>query len=146
MGIGGYCILLDSIKQANLTWRFDCDFLAEKLSELVYDFIVRDTSKWGHYSVRPSNYINSPECIFYKENEEIVSRELDYIIETRPKNGVWDITWSWFENNDKYAKEFAISENWWKASKAIEKINYLKNFNRVDKRVVDCWLSSRNLK
>jgi hypothetical protein len=26
------------------------------------------------------------------------------------------------------------------------KVLYLKNFNRVDKRVVDCWLSSRNLK
>ncbi len=48
---------------------------------------------------------------------------------------VWDITWSWFENNDKYIKEFAISENWWKASKAIEKINLLRNFNRVDEQV-----------
>jgi len=124
-----------------LTWRFDCDFLAEKLSNLVYGSIVRETSKWVQYSVRPSDYINYPESIFYKENQDIVSRELDYIIETRSKNGVWNITWSWFENNDKYAKEFAISENWWKASKAIEKINFLKNFNRVDKRVIDCWLS-----
>jgi hypothetical protein len=132
MGIGGYCILLDSIKQAGLTRRFDCSFLAEKLAKLVYNSIERDTSKWAHYSVRPSDYIDSPESIFYKDNEDIVTRELDYIIETRPRNGVWDITWSWFENNDKYSKEFAISENWWKASKAIHKMNLLKNFNRVD--------------
>jgi hypothetical protein len=135
MGIGGYCILLDSIKQANLTLRFDCSFLLERLSKLVYNSIERDISKWIHYSVRPSEYISSTESIFYKENEDIVSKELDYIIETRPQNGVWDITWSWFENNEKYAKEFAISENWWKASKAIEKINFLKNFNRIDERV-----------
>ena len=135
MGIGGYCILLDSIEKAKLTWRFDCNFLREKLSKLVHDSIERDTSKWAHYSVRPSNYINSPESIFYKDNEDIVSKELDYIIETRPKNSVWNITWSWFENNDKYAKEFAISENWWKASRAIHNINLLKNFNRVDEQV-----------
>ena len=134
MGIGGYCVLLDSIKAANLIWRFDCNFLAERLTKLVYDSIERDTSKWAHYSVRPSDYIGSPESIFYKDNEDILSKELDYIIETRPQNGVWDITWSWFENNDKYAKEFAISENWWKASKAIHKINLLKNFSRVDEQ------------
>lgn len=137
MGIGGYCILLDSIKQANLTERFDCEFITKRLKELVHKSIVRDTEKWITYSVRPSNYITTPLSMFYKDNEDIVSQELDYIIETRPKNGVWDITWSWFELNDKYPKEFAISENWWKAEKAIEKMKFLRNFNRLDERAED---------
>ena len=141
MGIGGYCILLESIDRAKLTSRFDYNFLSEKLSKMVYDSIERDTPKWVNYTVRPSDYIVSPESIFYKDNEDIVSIELEYIIETRQQNGVWDITWSWFENNDKYAKEFAISENWWKASKAIQKINLLKNFNRADEQVAHCWRS-----
>ena len=132
MGIGGYCILLDSIEKAKLTWRFDYNFLKEKLTNLVYASIERDTSKWVNYTVRPSDYICSPESIFYKGNEDIVSKELDYIIETRPQNSVWNITWSWVENNDKYAKEFAISENWWKANKTVHKVNLLKNFNRLD--------------
>lgn len=135
MGIGGYCILLDTIQKEKLSWRFDLNFLTERLTKLVYDSIERDTSKWIRYSVRPSKYISSPESIFYKGNEDIVLRELDYIIETRPQNGVWDITWIWFGNNGKYVKEFAISENWWKASKAIHKINHLKNFNRVDEQI-----------
>ncbi len=142
MGIRGYCTLLDSIEQAKLTRRFDYNFLKEKLTKLVHESIERDTAKWVRYSRRPSDYIVSPESIFYKDNEDIVLRELDYIIETRPRNGVWDITWSWFENNDKYAKEFAISENWWKASKAIEKVNLLKNFNRVDEQVTHCWFQT----
>lgn len=132
MGIGGYCTLLDSLEKAELTERFHCSFLKEKLEKLVHDSIERDMSKWINYTVRPSEYIDSPKSSFYKDNEDIVELELDYIIETRPKDGVWDITWSWFENNEKYAKEFAISENWWKASKAIEKMNYLKNFNRLE--------------
>jgi hypothetical protein len=82
--------------------------------------------------VRPSDYIRSPKSIFYSDNEDVVAQELDYLIDTRPKDNVWNITWSWFENNDKYPKEFAISENWWKASKAIDKMNFLRNFNRVD--------------
>lgn len=130
MGIGGYCSLFDSIVKADLTGRFDSNFLKDRLMKLVYDSIERDTSKWIHYSVRPSNYIDSPDSIFYKDNADIVSNELDYIVETRPKNGVWDITWSWFENNEKYPKEFAISENWWKVSKAIHKLNLLRNFKQ----------------
>lgn len=137
MEIGGYCVLLDSIKKAEITGKFDCDFLEETLKKLVRDSIERDTEKWTSYSVRPSNYIVSPESIFYKDNEDIVFKELDYLIETRPKNGVWNITWSWFDNNDKYPKEFAISENWWKAEKAIEKIVFLRNFNRVDERIIN---------
>ncbi|MCX8130287.1 MAG: hypothetical protein N3I35_09335 [Clostridia bacterium] len=133
MGIGGYCVLLDAIEQAGLTTYFDHKFLAEKVKELVYDSIERDTSKWIHYSRRPSDYIYSPESIFYKDNEDILTKELDYLIDTRPQNGVWNITWSWFENNEKYAKEFAISENWWKASVAIDKVRLLKNFNRLDR-------------
>lgn len=135
MGIGGYCALLESIEQVNLTDHFNLSLLKEKLTKLVHDSIERDTSKWVNYTVRPSEYISSPESSFYKGNEDIVSTELDYIIEARPKNGVWGITWSWFENNDKYPKEFAISENWWKANRAIHKINLLRSFNRIDERV-----------
>lgn len=127
MGIGGYCVLADTIRQVGLANQFDYEFLMIALHGQVHDSIERDTSKWVFYGVRPSNYIKSPESIFYKENEDIVQKELDYLCETRPENGVWNITWSWFELNEKYPKEFAISENWSKASKAIEKVKFLIN-------------------
>jgi hypothetical protein len=132
MGIGGYCILIDALERAGLTSRYDYISLMEKVKKLVHTSIERDTSKWKNYSRRPSDYIDSPKSMFYEGNEEIVVKELDYLIQTRPENGVWNITWSWFENNEKYAKEFAISENWWKASIAIDKINFLKNFDRLN--------------
>jgi hypothetical protein len=132
MGIGGYCVLLDAIERAGLISHYDYKSVTEKVKKLVHTSIERDTSKWVHYSRRPSDYIYSPESIFYKDNEDIVIKELDYLIDTRTQNGVWNITWSWFENNEKYAKEFAISEAWWKASIAIDKIKFLKNFNRLD--------------
>lgn len=132
MGIGGYCVLVDTFKQVGLANQIDYDSLLKTMKELVFESIEKDTSKWVNYGVRPSNYIHSPSSVFYKDNEDIVLKEIEYLIDTRPKNGVWGITWSWFENNEKYAKEFAISENWWKASKAIEKIVFLKNFDRID--------------
>lgn len=133
MGIRGYCLLFDSIEKSDKANRYDCSRLKEKLAKSVYDSIERDTSKWIHYSARPSEYIFSPESIFYKDNEDIVCKELDYLLETRPKNGVWNITWTWFDNNEKYAKEFAISENWWKAKKAVENVKWLEMFGRIEK-------------
>lgn len=97
--------------------------------------IVRDVSQWPHYGVRPSQFIHSPDSPFYTGNEDIVDKELNYLLDTRPENGVWGITWLWHENYEKYPKEFAISENWWKADAdvgAIGKLKFLRNFNRLD--------------
>lgn len=132
MGIEGYCVLVDTLKQVGLANQYDYDNIIKNLRELVCESIEKDTSKWVNYGVRPSNYIHTPSSVFYKDNEDIVKKEIEYLIDTRPKDGVWGITWSWFDNNEKYSKEFAISENWWKASKAIEKMMFLRNFNRVD--------------
>jgi hypothetical protein len=132
MGIGGFCVLLNAINKAGLTKNYDMTAVSERVRELVKSSIGRDTSKWEFYGVRPSNYITSPDSIYFDDNRDIVETELDYLIETRPKDGVWGITWSWFDNNEKYAKAFAISENWWKANLAVSKLLMLRNFGRLE--------------
>ena len=132
MGLGGYLELLQYLQTAGLQRRFDVDFLTEALQKLVYDTIERDTAKWVYYGAHPSRYITSPDSPVYKGNEDIAAAELDFLIDTRPQNGIWPIPWSWFDNNDKYLKQFAISENWWKAIKGTEKVMHLKRFGRVE--------------
>ena len=133
MGVDGYYTLLGTINKLGLTEKFDINFLTERTKELVYNAIERDVSKWAYYGNRPSSFITSTNSLFYEDNKDILELELDYIIETKPENGVWGITWSWFDNNEKYPKEFAISENWWKADCAISKLKLLRNFNRIEK-------------
>lgn len=131
MGIGGYCVLVDTIHKLGLMNQFEQEILLNTVRNLVSHSIQKDTSQWLYYGVMPSNYITSPVSPYYRDNEDIVQKELDFLIETRPSGGVWNIPWSWFENNEKYAKEFAISENWWKGAKAIEKLRLLRNFSRL---------------
>ncbi|MDP4091464.1 MAG: hypothetical protein Q8930_19640 [Bacillota bacterium] len=71
------------------------------------------------------------DLFFYQDNKDIISVELDFLHDTLPENDVWPISWSWFENNEKYPKESAISGNWWKYIKAIERAKFLKNFGRM---------------
>ena len=134
MGLTGYCELLDAINQLKLSDEFDISYLSENIKKSVDDVIVRDVSKWAEYGVRPSQFISSPDSRFYPGNEDIVQKELDYMIDTRPENNVWGITWQWWDNYEKYPKEFAISENWWKANLATERLKFLRNFDRLDNK------------
>lgn len=132
MGIGGYIKLIDALKELKFDG-YDFMSLQLRLNDLVKNSIEQDISKWKYHTVRPSNYISSPQSIYYNENKDIVKKELDYLVETLPENDVWEITWTWFDNNSKYAREFAISENWWKSYTAIEKLRFLDNFGYIEK-------------
>jgi hypothetical protein len=135
MGLSGYCSLLKKIKQLGLSEQFDLDFLSVAVKKLIDEAIVRDVSQWVNYGVRPSQFISSPDSPFYRGNEDIVEKELDYLIDTRPDNNVWGITWQWWDNYEKYPKEFAISENWWKADidiGATGKLKFLRSFGRLE--------------
>ena len=133
MGIAGYCILIDTMQEAGYLEPSDFDKLSKKISSFVSTSIELDISKWDTHVIRPSRYIKSPQSDHYKNNKDIMQIELDYLLDAREHKGVWAIDWSWFDLNEKYPKEFAISENWWKGIGAIQNIMLLKNFDRVDK-------------
>lgn len=130
MGVTGYIVLVEALTSLKLAG-FDYSTLDKRLRLLVTKGIEHDVNKWEEYGYRPSNYIPDSQSIYYAENKEIVNTELDYLIDSIPEEDVWPITWTWFDNNAKYAKEFAISEVRWKAIKAIEKMRFLKEFGRL---------------
>ena len=131
MGIGTVLLLLDDIRRNNLTETFNCEGVFEKLIKAGTEAMERDPDKWQYYTPRPSSFIWSKESPFYQGNEEIVEVLLDYLIDTRVPNGVWNLTWTWFDLNEVYAKQFAISENWWKSIVAMEQLEFLEAFGRV---------------
>ena len=133
MGVSAYIKLLGVIKTIDFGGKYNIKEIVHLIHQLGNSSIERDPSKWAIYGHTPKELVSSPDSEFYEENKEITQLELDYIIDTRKDKGVWDITWSWFDNNEKYAKEFAISENWWRAEKAIDKLVWLKKFGRIEK-------------
>lgn len=133
MGVSAYIKLLGVIKTIDFNGKYNIQEIIQLIRKLGNSLIERDPSRWAFYGHTPKELVASPDSEFYEENKEITQLELDYIIDTRKDKGVWEITWSWFDNNEKYAKEFAISENWWRAEKAIDKLVWLKKFGRIEK-------------
>ena len=127
MGLERYMFLIDTISKLKMT-KYDTHNLQEILCKKITQSIEHDICKWTNYGVRPSNYIKSPASPFYEANKEIVQAELKYLVDTKPEQDVWPITWTWFDNMDKYSKYFYVSENKWKCFKAIEKMVFLDKF------------------
>lgn len=132
MGVGGLLSIKEMIVKLNLENKFNMDFISSPIKKLVNEAIERDVNKWAYHCKRPSDFITSPESEFYADNEDIMQKELDWILDSRLKSSVWGIDWSWFDNNEKYPKEFAISENWWKANNARGTVKLLQSFARLE--------------
>lgn len=128
MGLEGYCVLYQDLKSAGLEEKYDLKFLEEKTKMLIQEHFHEYV--WSNHQDM-AVMIPNPSVYYYMEHEQAVSEALDELIELRPKDGVWEIPWNWYDEG-KYMREFAISENWWKSVKAIEKLLFLKAHGRIE--------------
>jgi len=119
--------MLAFIEEAKVGFECDISEIRKILNKQAQTFIEKDPSKWNQYCWKPSNFVKSPDSIFYPGNEKAMDTELDYILNKRNHEGIWDITWTW----GAYEKEFSISQNWWKANIIIDHLQMLKNFGRL---------------
>lgn len=129
MGLQGLVTLAEAAEMMGLPG-VDFHRLHTLLARQVHDAIVRDSSRWSGYCVRPSYFITNPESPYYPDNADIVHAELDYLAATLPQDDVWGIPWRWY-GMEQYQKEFCISENWWKGVRVVEFGRMLRSFGRL---------------
>jgi hypothetical protein len=125
--IAGFEKMLTFLESAGGGSRHDVAEIRRVMNQRAQTFIEKDDSKWTQYCWKPSNFVRSPDSIFYPGNERAIEVELDYILSKRNSEGIWDTTWTW----GAYEKEFSISQNWWKANLIIENLRLLRSFGRL---------------
>lgn len=106
--------------------------IQKKIAFVVNNVIEKDTEKWKEYHPRPSAFISSANDDFYAAQKELLEVELDYLIDTRAKGGVWAIPWNWMQEDEANQKAFTISENANKGLITINQMNLLKEFGRLE--------------
>lgn len=126
--IQGLTKMLDFLEGTKVGFDYHVSEMKEVLNRQAQTFIEKDDSKWGQYCWKPSVFVKSPDSLFYPGNEKAMETELDYILNRRNSEGIWDINWTW----GAYEKEFSISQNWWKANIIIEHLRMLRNFGRFE--------------
>ena len=120
--------LLNWIKTAKMQEAFDVEALDAQMLRQQSRLMIRDQNKWSGYACRPSEFIHSPAHPLYEDFSELVKMELDWLLETRNDQGVWNITWGW----EGFEKAFAISENWWKTEIILRNLRFLRAFGQVE--------------
>lgn len=112
-------------EKAGISNVFDYTNIRQCLKKKVKSSIEMNKENWKNsYMYRPSQFMITPDSIFYIDNKEISHYEVNFLMETMNSNSTWDITWSWKD----YPEQWAISKNWWKANQVIINMRYLKSF------------------
>ncbi len=120
-----FITMYDDCKAAGVM-PFDGKALLKAIDEVVEKSICRDPNRWWEYLPRPSAFIDSRECRFYRADlEEVCRAECRFIKDYQNPDGSFYVPWTW--GNDY--KEWYIAENWCKAIAAIDNLKFLREFD-----------------
>lgn len=129
MGLSGCAALMPHWAQMDIPYTMED--IGRTLIKRGSAAIVRDPAQWHSYVPRPSSAISSPASPLYPGNEDAIHLELDWLIDALPEDDVWPINWSWGANAQRYPRENALMQEWWKARAAADKLVLLRNFDRL---------------
>lgn len=104
--------------------------LQTELGRLVYSCVLKDSSKWDGYGLRPVQIADSPDSPFISELQSVVEENLDYEIEKQNIDGVWEPSWSW---GDNYSDEWEVAKKEWTGIITLDKLVLLSKFGRLEK-------------
>ncbi|MBQ9947052.1 MAG: hypothetical protein IJO91_01565 [Oscillospiraceae bacterium] len=106
----------------------DMERFKECLIRQVNSEICHDISKYGkEYVPLPSNFIHSPDSLFYAGNEELIAAECRLITEGQLPDGSYPVPWQWWTDYS----EFHVSANHWKSIIITNNMRFLKAFGGI---------------
>ena len=106
----------------------DIKLFREKLCENVRHCICKDKEKWEtEYVTKPTDFMITPDSIFYADNKELADHECDFIINSQLPDGGFKVTWQWWTDYTEYY----VSANRWQSDFAIKNMRYLKAYNKI---------------
>ncbi|HRX58560.1 MAG TPA: hypothetical protein P5075_07265 [Eubacteriales bacterium] len=123
-----YVRLLQYLTEAGISDVIDLAALEDTLRGHVRAAITQETETWETaYVCKPSQFLESPQSVFYAGSREIAEFECEFIQKTQLDDGSWNVNWNW----GAYPDEWAVSRNWWKSAVIIRNLLYLRGFGRL---------------
>ena len=121
--------LYDVITTKNIFVEYH-ESLKENLNKRIDDLMTTDESKWNDYSSNlPLELIQLDTFLNSEERKELVEKHLDYMLDSRNSNGLFEVTWNW--GNDY--EEFELQKIKWAGLLLVNNLIFLKKYNRINK-------------
>ncbi len=98
-----------------------------KVEKFISNCVVENPNDRNGYCAVPLQVADSPSSHFYNLYSEVLSHDLDFLINTLSEEGSWLPNWNW----GRYEKEWEYAKNEWKGYLTLSNLRVLKNFNRI---------------
>ena len=104
--------------------------LKENINKRIDDLMTKDDSKWNDYSSNlPLELIQLDTFLNSEERRELVDKNLDFLLDSRDSNGLFEVTWNW--GNDY--EEFELQKVKWAGLILVNNLIFFKKYNRIIK-------------
>lgn len=98
-----------------------------QIASAAKSLIRDDPAEWSDYVPTPLDFVKSPEGDQFGISQDLLSANLDFLVETLEKQGVIQPNWEWGQYEDAW--EGAKQE--WTGILTLETLTLLKRFNRI---------------
>lgn len=101
--------------------------LSDTLKIAVSQLVKTEESEWEKYVPTPLNFIEFDSTNYFDIEQDIIDKNLNYLIDKLESDGKISPTWQW----DKYADEWEIAKTEWTAILTLQALLSLLKFNRI---------------
>lgn len=102
--------------------------LRKNIDQRIEDLITKNPEEWKVYgSNQPIELIQLDVFLNTEERKELMEKNLDYLLDSRNENGLFEVTWNW--GNDY--EEFELQKFKWAGLILVNNLIFFKKFNRI---------------
>ena len=109
-----------------LNWK---ENLKDGINKRIEDLMDKDEDTWKRYSNQPLELLQLKEFVDTEERKELIEKNLDFLMDSRNSNGLFDVNWSW--NNDY--EEIELQRVKWVGLLLVNNLITFKKFDRIEK-------------
>ena len=103
--------------------------LKDGINKRIDELMDKDEETWKRYSNQPLELLQLKEFVDTEERKELVEKNLDFLMDSRNSNGLFDVSWSW--NNDY--EEIELQRVKWVGVLLVNNLITFKKFDRIEK-------------
>ena len=100
------------------------------LTKAVDSLVRTNPEEWSNYGPSPLHFVNRPDSPRFGLDDELIEKNLNYLIDTLEEEGVIRPNWEW----GQYQSEWERAEKEWTGLLTLKALITLDKFGRIDHR------------